>query len=203
MNVAPDQRDGFPRLRTYPPDHVRNRVDFKTWLMPGLGGEGGKVSGFEGVDSWRAMHAEERRYTYFPRARPWGASCDRVDYFVAGKGMWDAGWVKGCGILDCVEERGPSDHVPIWGDFWCNQKYQRWNTRKKTAISFHFISFHSKKDNTLTHSYRLCLLPFNLPNPQQPPHQDPENSLRSPAPTTATPSTTPPRSSKPERKTLL
>ncbi|KAJ8109327.1 hypothetical protein OPT61_g7540 [Boeremia exigua] len=112
MNVAPDTRDGHPKLRTFPRQHSINRADFHDKLLES--GEDGKR--FHGVDVWRKMHAEERRYTYYPRGREWGTSCDRVDYFIAGKKAWDSGIVKDCGILNSEEERGPSDHVPIWVD---------------------------------------------------------------------------------------
>lgn len=112
MNVAPDKRDGHPRLRTFPRQHSVNRADFQERLLGGKEGKGG----FGGVDVWRVMHGDERRYTYYSRGREWGTSCDRVDYFIAGQKAWDAGLVKGCGILDSEEERGPSDHVPIWVD---------------------------------------------------------------------------------------
>ncbi|KAF2848502.1 DNase I-like protein [Plenodomus tracheiphilus IPT5] len=68
MNVALEARDAYPKLRVHPAEH------------------GGKVPGFKGVDVWREMHGEDRRYTYFPVGRKWGSSCDRVDYFVVGKG---------------------------------------------------------------------------------------------------------------------
>ncbi|KAF2822483.1 DNase I-like protein [Ophiobolus disseminans] len=112
MNVALDARDGYPKLRTWPLEHVGNRVDFKERLL----GEGGEGETFKGMDVWRQLHGEERRYTYFPRGREWGTSCDRVDYFVAGRGMWEGGLVRGCGILDSEGERGTSDHCPIWVD---------------------------------------------------------------------------------------
>lgn len=112
MNVAPDKRDGHPRLRTFPRQHSVNRADFQERLLGGKEGTGG----FGGVDVWRVVHGDERRYTYYSRGREWGTSCDRVDYFIAGQKVWDAGLVKGCGILDSEEERGPSDHVPIWVD---------------------------------------------------------------------------------------
>jgi exonuclease III len=69
-----------------------------------------------GVDVWRKMHGDERRYTYYSKGREWGTSCDRVDHVIAGKGLWEKGLVKACGILDSEEERGPGDHVPIWVD---------------------------------------------------------------------------------------
>ncbi|ORY06378.1 Endonuclease/exonuclease/phosphatase [Clohesyomyces aquaticus] len=109
FNVAPDERDGFPKLRTWPPQHVANREDFLNRFL-----EEGK--GLGAVDVWRMMHGEDRRYTYFPRSREWASSCDRVDYFVAGRSVWNGGMVRGCGILDSEVERGPSDHVPFWVD---------------------------------------------------------------------------------------
>ncbi len=113
MNVAPDWRDGWPKLRTFPAQHTLNRADFHEKLLAGKGEGGG---GLGGVDVWREMHGEERRYTYFPRGKEWGTSCDRVDYFIAGRSTWEKGMVRGCGILDSEVERGPSDHVPIWVD---------------------------------------------------------------------------------------
>tara|TARA_R110002003_G_scaffold351_13_gene19003 strand:- start:1708 stop:2937 length:1230 start_codon:yes stop_codon:yes gene_type:complete len=112
MNVAPDYRDGHPNLRIFPHQHVLNRADFHQKLLET--GKGNK--GLNGVDVWRQMHDGERRYTYYSRGRAWGTSCDRVDYFIAGKRLWEAGMVKACGIMDSEAERGPSDHCPIWVD---------------------------------------------------------------------------------------
>lgn len=109
MNVAPDARDAHPTLRTSPHQHALNRADFHARFLTG-------THGFPGVDVWRHMHPDERRYTYHPRGRAWGSSCDRVDFFFAGRGMWDGGLVVGSGVLDSEEERGVSDHVPIWVD---------------------------------------------------------------------------------------
>lgn len=108
MNVAPDARDGYPRLRTFPHQHTLNRTDFHDNLLEG--------EGLNGVDVWREMHGDERRYTYYSRAREWGTSCDRVDYVIAARISWDLGMVKDCGILDSEAERGPSDHCPVWVD---------------------------------------------------------------------------------------
>lgn len=113
MNVAPDARDGYPKLRVFPAQHALNRADFhEKILRPETEGS----EGFGGVDVWRKMHGEERRFTYYSPGREWGTSCDRVDYFVADKRSWDAGVVTNSGILDSEAERGPSDHVPIWVD---------------------------------------------------------------------------------------
>ncbi|CAO2649781.1 Nn.00g010730.m01.CDS01 [Neocucurbitaria sp. VM-36] len=113
MNVAPDARDGYPRLRTFPQQHVVNRADFHEKLLESQNKES---EGLKGVDIWRRLHGDERRYTYFSRGRDWGTSCDRVDYFIAGRNAWNRGLIKACGILDSEAERGPSDHVPIWAD---------------------------------------------------------------------------------------
>ncbi|KAF2622377.1 DNase I-like protein [Macroventuria anomochaeta] len=112
MNVAPDARDGFPKLRMFPMQHVLNRADFHDKLLQGKEGK----EGFGGVDVWRRIHGEKRRYTYYSRGREWGTSCDRVDYFIAGRRAWDAKMIKDGGILDSEAERGSSDHVPIWVD---------------------------------------------------------------------------------------
>lgn len=66
------------------------------------------------VDVCRALKGRERRYTYFPRGRPWGSSRDRVDFVVVSKKLLDQGRVVESGILDSMEERGPSGHVPLW-----------------------------------------------------------------------------------------
>jgi exonuclease III len=71
---------------------------------------------WQGIDVWRAMKPDIRRFTYFPRTREWGSSCDRVDYVLTSKKLWDTGRVSDAGILDNEAERGPSDHVPIWVD---------------------------------------------------------------------------------------
>jgi exonuclease III len=115
INIAPDARDGYPKLRTFPVQHRINRADFHEKLLSGKK-EQDESTGLNGVDVWREMHGDERRYTYFSRGREWGSSCDRVDFVVAGRGMWDKGMVKASGIMDNKAERGPSDHCPIWVD---------------------------------------------------------------------------------------
>ncbi|KAL6707014.1 hypothetical protein ACN47E_004964 [Coniothyrium glycines] len=115
MNVASDARDGHPKLRTFPRQHVINRADFRAKLLESPS-HGGESQSFKGVDIWRQMYPEERKYTYYSRGRDWGTSCDRVDYYIAGRGAWEKDYIKNCGILDSEAERGPSDHVPIWAD---------------------------------------------------------------------------------------
>lgn len=115
MNVAPDARDGYPKLRTFPQQHALNRADFHRKLLEGTD-KNGNVSGLMGVDVWRKMHGDERRYTYYSRGRRSGTSCDRVDYAIAGRRAWEMRMVRASGIMDSEEERGPSDHCPIWVD---------------------------------------------------------------------------------------
>ncbi|KAL1596618.1 hypothetical protein SLS60_009266 [Paraconiothyrium brasiliense] len=114
MNVAPARIDGHPRLRTFPQQHVLNRADFNFRFLGGKKQREEKV--FDGVDVWRRMNEYEKRYTWFSRNQEWGTSCDRVDYIIVGRKMWDKALVRAAGILDSEAERGPSDHVPIWVD---------------------------------------------------------------------------------------
>jgi exonuclease III len=114
MNVALASIDGHPRLRTFPHQHVINRADFVAKFLGGERLDEAKV--FDSVDVWRRLNEGTRSYTYFPRGREWGSSCDRVDYVLIAKKMWDRGCVRGAGIMDSETERGPSDHVPVWVD---------------------------------------------------------------------------------------
>lgn len=105
MNIAPARIDGHPNLRTSPVQHVQNRADFTTKFLGDWGW---------GVDVFRALHGSKRKYTYHSRRGEWGASCDRVDLIVAGKSLMNCDAVIGCDIEDSPEERGHSDHVPLW-----------------------------------------------------------------------------------------
>ncbi|KAK8095082.1 Endonuclease/exonuclease/phosphatase [Apiospora hydei] len=156
LNVAPDKRDGHPRLRTFPAQHVRNREDFRAKFLRGrlvstapnqasykrltlpltdTQGECGEViakgegdssatpsgkmpqsttitPGLNGIDTFRHVHADERRYSYHSRGRPWGSSCDRVDLIVASRALEKD--IVNAGICDSPRDRGPSDHCPVW-----------------------------------------------------------------------------------------
>ncbi|KAK3306500.1 Endonuclease/exonuclease/phosphatase [Chaetomium strumarium] len=141
VNVARGRLDGYPNLRSFPREHCANRADFNVKFFGpednaraqaycGVhdkeGGDGEKEEEKEeqkekekercldAVDVFRAMHGAERRYTYYPRSGEWGSSCDRVDMVFVSKGLWGAGQVLGTGILDTPQERGLSDHVPLW-----------------------------------------------------------------------------------------
>ncbi|KAI1344400.1 Endonuclease/exonuclease/phosphatase [Xylariaceae sp. FL0016] len=135
MNVARDERDGHPRLRTWPRQHVRNREDFEDKFFSSIAiralgvpaevrramydlGDGSvvnreeDVSGFDGIDTFRYLHGDERRYSYHPRGVDWGSSCDRVDMVIASRALEEM--VAGAGICDSLRDRGPSDHCPVW-----------------------------------------------------------------------------------------
>ncbi|KAK8077021.1 hypothetical protein PG996_003191 [Apiospora saccharicola] len=105
LNVAPDERDGHPSLRTFPAQHVRNRADFNSKFLSRdlVNTAPNKVSyklaeaslpivdsdyirqGMNGIDTFRHVRGSERRYSYHPRGRPWGSSCDRVDLIVVSR----------------------------------------------------------------------------------------------------------------------
>ncbi|KAI0468157.1 DNase I-like protein [Xylaria cf. heliscus] len=125
VNVARDARDGYPCLRTWPRQHVVNREDFNEKFFSGnsggataRGGEedvDGPLVGFNGIDTFRSVHGDARRYSYYPRGRDWGSSCDRVDLIIASR-VLDRLLVD-AGICDNPRDRGPSDHCPIWAEF--------------------------------------------------------------------------------------
>lgn len=132
FNVAPDARDGHPKLRTWPMQHCVNRADFLYRFLGATTGMIGRmeekeklvkedeVNRWHGVDVWRETHQHERNYTYHSRTREWGSSCDRVDYVLASKGLFEAGNIFETGILDSEVERGPSDHVPVFASIRLN-----------------------------------------------------------------------------------
>lgn len=108
MNIAPQRIDAYPNLRTNPHQHILNRADFNSRFL-----DAGKMDGFGGVDIWRYIKGEEKKYTYYPRDMVWGTNCDRVDLAIASRTMVEDGDVVGAEIWDTEEERGSSDHVPI------------------------------------------------------------------------------------------
>lgn len=126
LNVARGRLDGHPNLRTWPRQHCVNRADFNTKFFGKDDNDragayvgqddvdSGEIS-FQGVDVFRALRGPERKYTYHPRGEDeWGSSCDRVDLIIASKGLYEDGAIGDTGILDSPQERGTSDHVPLW-----------------------------------------------------------------------------------------
>ncbi|KAJ4418092.1 hypothetical protein N0V82_005755 [Gnomoniopsis sp. IMI 355080] len=127
LNIARGRLDGHPSLRTYPQQHCLNRADFnvkyfghedneRAEAYTGELSEASEASKarFDGVDIFRALKGKERRYTYHPRSGDdWGSSCDRVDFIVVSKALFESGRVIKTDILDSPQERGTSDHVPL------------------------------------------------------------------------------------------
>ncbi|KAK4121658.1 DNase I-like protein [Parathielavia appendiculata] len=118
VNVARGPLDGFPKLRIFPRQHCVNRADFNGKFFGAVDNRRAMAyypcGCLDAVDVFRVVHRHERRYTYYPRTREWGTSCDRVDMVFVSRWLWEAGKVVGTGILDTPQERGLSDHVPIW-----------------------------------------------------------------------------------------
>ena len=103
INISRSHVDSFPQLRTGQL-HVRNRADFEEKFIKDLAM----------VDTFRSVHGEQRKFTYRPRNKPWGAGGDRVDLILVTKGLEAQGRVRGADVWDSEEERGPSDHVPLF-----------------------------------------------------------------------------------------
>ncbi|KAK8133443.1 DNase I-like protein [Apiospora sp. TS-2023a] len=132
LNVAPDERDGHPNLRTFPVQHVRNRADFSSKFLshnlintapnealykpasasPSKTDNPMRQVGMDGIDTFRHVHGSERRYSYHPRGQPWGSSYDRVDLIVVSRTLENG--IVDAGICDSPPDRGPSDHCPVW-----------------------------------------------------------------------------------------
>ena len=119
MNVARDWRDGTPGIRLGK-EHVVNRWDFeRKFFSRAPRGEEDEIVEerreempcLEGIDTFREVHGDERRYSYHPPGREWGSSADRVDLIIVSKGLKER--ILEAGILDSELERGSSDHVPI------------------------------------------------------------------------------------------
>ncbi|EXJ64348.1 hypothetical protein A1O7_00684 [Cladophialophora yegresii CBS 114405] len=108
MNIARARIDGHPNLRTSPVQHVKNRADFNSKFFT-------DEKGMRGIDVFRHLHGDTEKYTYHPRGRSWGESCDRVDLIVVSRALVDdMGAVTATDICDSAQERGHSDHVPLW-----------------------------------------------------------------------------------------
>ena len=103
INISRSPIDSFPRLRMGE-EHVWSRADFEAKFVGDLGL----------VDSFRLLHGLRRKFTYRPRNKPWGSGGDRVDIILVTKGLEAQGRVWEADVLDSEEERGPSDHVPLY-----------------------------------------------------------------------------------------
>lgn len=108
MNIARARIDGHPNLRTSPLQHVKNRADFNAKFFT-------DAEGMRGIDIFRHLHGDSKKFTYHPRGRSWGESCDRVDLIIVSHALVDdIDAVVSTDICDSALERGHSDHVPLW-----------------------------------------------------------------------------------------
>ncbi|OQN96003.1 hypothetical protein B0A48_17994 [Cryoendolithus antarcticus] len=129
INIARAPVDGHPNLRTTPQQHVLNRQDFERRFfgtpnpvaltaddhaMKAIAGSS-PITGLGMVDVYRKLHPNTRAYSYFPRGRPFGTSCDRVDMILCTPGL--SANCTNASILGTPGDRGPSDHVPIYASF--------------------------------------------------------------------------------------
>jgi exonuclease III len=128
VNIACAPVNGYPRLRTFPRQHVVNRRDFLKRFLGGVGGGDGEdesalnskdgddcTVGLGMVDTFRSLHPNTRGYSYYPRGRTFGDSCDRVDMILCSQSL--AAKCTEAGMLATAADRGPSDHVPICAIF--------------------------------------------------------------------------------------
>ena len=110
LNVARSPIDGFPGRRMGEA-HIQNRKDFEEKFM-----DERKDGGLGMVDSFRAIYGNEKKYSYRSPSRDWGSSCDRVDLILLSHdlGSGPGFQLKEADILDEEDERGPSDHLPLY-----------------------------------------------------------------------------------------
>ncbi|KAK4892254.1 hypothetical protein LTR27_009263 [Elasticomyces elasticus] len=106
LNIARTTLDGHPNLQP--------KVATK--------GEESPSGGLGMIDTFRLLHPTTRAYSYYPRGKVFGESCDRVDMILVSRSL--SKFVAEAGILETQAERGPSDHVPLYVtlDFGREQK---------------------------------------------------------------------------------
>ena len=133
FNIARSSLDGHPNLRTFPHQHVLNRLDFTNRFFDeakisrstsdvaqaNRDSAASACSSLGMIDTFRALHPDEKAYSYYPRGRPFGSSCDRVDMILCSSDIGPH--CKEACILATPGDRGTSDHVPIHArfDFGC------------------------------------------------------------------------------------
>ncbi|KAK5715747.1 hypothetical protein LTR17_016657 [Elasticomyces elasticus] len=116
LNIARTTLDGHPNLRTFPHQHCVNRADFEErfFAEPKVAAKGEEIfsGGLGMIDTFRFLHPTTRAYSYYPRGKVFGESCDRVDMILVSRLL--SKFVAEAGILETQAERGPSDHVPLY-----------------------------------------------------------------------------------------
>ncbi|KAL8820881.1 MAG: hypothetical protein Q9223_001001, partial [Gallowayella weberi] len=113
LNISQTPLDSYPQLRMGK-EHVENREHFRETSMTT------KAEGGLGLrDSFRELNGKEKKFSYRPPGRFWGEGMDRVDLCLVSDGVR----LKGADILDSVDERGSSDHVPLSVEVEVGGKY--------------------------------------------------------------------------------
>ena len=125
MNIARSALDGHPRLRVSPAQHSINRADFEQKFLsnaftskedPSTGttarAEESSPPGLEMIDTFRSLYPRTKAYTYYPRGKTFGVSCDRVDMILISAML--GGNLVEAGMHETPGDRGPSDHVPLF-----------------------------------------------------------------------------------------
>jgi exonuclease III len=126
INIAVAKIDGHPNLRVTPHQHVLNRQDFTRHFLgnadtneldSGDGTAAGETPsvGLDMADTFRSLHPDKKGYSYYPRGRSFGESCDRVDMILCSRSL-EARCTE-AGMLATAADRGTSDHVPIYATF--------------------------------------------------------------------------------------
>lgn len=126
INIAVAEVDGHPNLRVSPHQHVLNRRDFTCRFLgnadtselnssDGTTTEETPSAGLNMADTFRSLHSDKRGYSYYPRGRSFGESCDRVDMILCSRSL-EARCTE-AGMLATAADRGTSDHVPIYATF--------------------------------------------------------------------------------------
>ena len=129
FNISRGPADGFPDLRSHPKVHCGHRADFN---LKFFGEEDNKRAGaylepqdeknkknekcLDAVDVFRAKYGLEPKYTFYSTAMEFGTKCDRVDMAICSKQLWEDRRVIDMQIFNTKEDRGPSDHVPMYVD---------------------------------------------------------------------------------------
>ena len=128
MNIARARLDGYPNLRTFPKQHCLNRADFEAKFFASalkrtysledtaksVEANSANDAGLGMIDTFRHLHPEQKSYTYYPRTKSFGESCDRVDMILISSSLESN--LEGAGMHETPSERGPSDHVPLFAE---------------------------------------------------------------------------------------
>lgn len=125
MNIARTPQDGHPSLRTLPKQHCLNRADFERRFFHVSGSQMAATRlledeketghGLDMIDTFRDLHKTRAGYTYYPRGKPFGSSCDRVDMILASRTLLEQ--LAAAGMHATPLDRGSSDHVPLYATF--------------------------------------------------------------------------------------